>query len=108
VTPRRRCVGDRSAPLLLPAAAGALTTQELKSKQVALPGAVAQLLQTHGWATPPSQCTAAQHQRPQQAAGNTASAGLFAVPGLTITSFHLEQLQASKQVCVGSCASLHL
>lgn len=63
------------------------TMQELKSKQEQLPAAVATLVRQHGW-----------HALVPAGAGGQSAAHSWDVPGLTITSFHLQQLQASKQV----------
>ncbi|WIA15009.1 hypothetical protein OEZ85_001712 [Tetradesmus obliquus] len=93
---------------------------ELKSQQPQLPVAVASLLQQYGWLetclAPQTDSAAAAH--PQQGStgsaagspgsaaaqaaacggGGGAAAAAFSVPGITITSFHLQQLQASKQL----------
>lgn len=99
--------------------------QELKSQQPQLPVAVASLLQQYGWLetclAPQTDSAAAAH--PQQGStgsaagspgsaaaqaaacggGGGAAAAAFSVPGITITSFHLQQLQASKQVRCSVC-----
>lgn len=67
-----------------------LPMQELKSKQPGLPAAVAALVISSGWLDTPRQCSTAQH--------NNTARHHFSVPGLTITSFHLDQLHASVQV----------
>lgn len=94
-----------------------VVTQELKSQQQQLPAAVASIIQQHGWDTC---CTTACHLPDVTGteAARAAAAGLqaeqaarqhqeqlpqhlhssFHSPGFTITSFHLQQLQASKQV----------
>lgn len=54
---------------------------ELKSTQTDLPAVAVQILQDTGWLDVASAC------------------GPFSVPGLTVTSFHLHQLQAIKQLC---------
>lgn len=95
--------------------------QELKSQQPQLPAAAAALLEQHGWhnmqsASSHTAQAAAGNQQPgntssdagaagsvpraEAAAGDAtpAAAHAFSVPGITITSFHLQQLQASKQV----------
>lgn len=99
------------------------TSQELKSQQEQLPDAVAQLLMQHGWVsanTPQQQDAAAQAAAPctvgsaparQHPSGETSAfegpgSGThqpsahphFQVPGITITSFHLQQLVRSLQV----------
>ncbi len=105
------------------------TSQELKSQQEQLPGAMAQLLVQHGWAnanTQQQQDAAAQAAAPavagsapqghgpkekasalelpgsgtHQPSPTLASAHPhFDVPGVTVTSFHLQQLIRSLQVC---------
>jgi hypothetical protein len=82
--------------------------QELKSQQQELPAAVAALVRKHQWLPSVLQDAAAAkpaNSMPQQA--TTAAAptdstfvgrAIGQAPGLTITSFHLHQLQASKQV----------
>ena len=59
--------------------------QELKSQQPGLPAAVAEALQAAGWL-----------ENTAVSQGGTA-ADAFAAPGLTITSFHIEQLRRSLQ-----------
>jgi hypothetical protein len=97
-----------------------LHIQELKSQQQALPAAVVALVRQLNWLPAQLQaCVAAadaqeQQQQQRHAIGtlpettHTQTAGAAGVsppgrsighvPGLTITSFYLEQLQASKQV----------
>ncbi|KAF8060491.1 yhdW [Scenedesmus sp. PABB004] len=69
--------------------------QELKSQQPALPAAVAALVRQHGWQELHRQRRDGEHGPGDAAA---AAAADWGVPGLTITSFHLAQLQASKQL----------
>jgi hypothetical protein len=71
---------------------------------------VAALLKSEHWLPSELQAGAAASDKLQcnamQSAAATAAdrparvAAFWQVPGLTITSFHLQQLQASKQVCV--------
>eukprot|EP00775_Hariotina_reticulata_P004189 gene4189-4437_t len=60
---------------------------ELKTQQPELPAAVAALLQQLGWIQLAALAEPGMHAKDNDA---------FKVPGLTITSFHLQQLQASK------------
>jgi hypothetical protein len=67
--------------------------QELKSTQAQLPAAVAAAMAACGWLNERGRPTSGSRS---DAAAQPANA--FAVPGLTITSFHLGQLQASAEV----------
>jgi hypothetical protein len=99
--------------------------QELKSQQPQLPAAAAALIQQHGWhnlqAASAQERAAALQQpgsakyaaaaadgaAPAAAAAAGTAAAAFGVPGLTITSFQLQQLQASKQVgCALHCMTI--
>lgn len=73
---------------------------ELKSTQPALPSAVAAKLRDCGWITAESLVGHAPADA-ASAAGSSHAAASFAVPGLTITSFHLQQLHASMQLLPG-------
>jgi hypothetical protein len=89
--------------------------QELKSQQQELPAAVAALVRKHHWLpsllqdaaankaadTTPQQVTTAAAAAPAGSAFVSMCIGQ--VPGLTITSFHLHQLQVSKQVLAPRC-----
>jgi hypothetical protein len=75
--------------------------QELKSQQQALPAAVAALVHQLHWLPAQLQAAAGIVQQPPPPPKTAAAAvanSVGQVPGLTITSFHLQQLQASKQV----------
>lgn len=73
--------------------------QELKSQQQALPVAVAALVRKLHWLPAQLQEAAGTEQQPPPAVAAAAvTNSVGQVPGLTITSFHLQQLQASKQV----------
>jgi hypothetical protein len=88
----------------------ATLTQELKSKQPDLPQAVAHDLEAAGWVSQGEGGCLQLHSDVSAAADGTTlhercesqEADLtFAVPGLTITSFHLDQLRASRRVLPG-------
>lgn len=66
-------------------------SQELKSKQLNLVAAVHQQLQKGGW------IKTTNGSPLNQIPGAPGSDGCFQVPGLTITSAHIEQLQKSKE-----------
>jgi hypothetical protein len=78
--------------------------QELKTAQPALPAVVAGLVLRHGWACGGAASGGAGATDEEQAAAGAARAGvhgaaeLAEVPGITLTSFHLEQLVRSKEV----------
>jgi hypothetical protein len=95
---------------------------ELKSKQADLPKAVSLALHPTGWVgedgapTPAalgsSPCSSGdkhQHRKLQDSEGGTGQtlpevqedSGAWVAPGLTITSFHLQQLKSSKALLPG-------
>jgi hypothetical protein len=87
----------------------AWSPQELKSTQAALPAAVAWLVESTGWSALAGPARA--HQLPAPAEEQS-----FQAPGLTITSFHLQQLTAMRKVgaaapcraLAAGCRSRHL
>ncbi len=68
--------------------------QELKSTQPGLPQAVATHLKLSGWLADEGVAMVQDQQQHQRGSAQ----GLGGVPGLTITSFHLQQLCASVHV----------
>jgi hypothetical protein len=83
-----RCEVSRWYNVLTP-----IATKELKSGEQQLPSSVEAALRACGWLN--------EHGKPAYDGATVAAAhpdDAFAVPGLTITSFHLQQLQACIQV----------